>query len=125
MIKYEEYYFNIPIPKNIELKNISCHSIDIAWNIDNINNIDNNKIKYRIEMRKENEIFNKVYEGNNNNYSLNNLTKNTNYEFRICCFIDDIIGEWTQIQKFKTSDLDSIILNECERKDEFLKKLNE
>ena len=29
MIKYEEYYFNMPIPKNIELKNISCHSIDI------------------------------------------------------------------------------------------------
>jgi len=76
-------------------------------------------------MRKENEIFNKVYEGNNNNYSLNNLTKNTNYEFRICCLYNDIIGEWTQIQKFKTSDLDSVILNECERKDEFLKKLNE
>ena len=126
MIKYEEYYFNgIPIPKNIEIKNISCSSIDISWNIDNINNIENNKIKYRIEMRKENEIFNKVYEGINNNYSLNNLKINTNYEFRICCFNDDIIGEWTQIQKFKTSDLDSVILNECERKDEFLKKLYE
>ena len=72
LIKYEEYYFNgIPIPKNIEFKNISFSSIDISWNIDNINNIENNKIKYRIEMRKENEIFNKVYEGNNNNYSLN------------------------------------------------------
>ena len=29
----------------------------------------------------------------------------------------------SQIQKFKTSNLDSVILNECERKDEFLKKL--
>ena len=126
LIKYEEYYLSgIPIPKNIELKNISSSSIDISWNIDNINNIENNKIKYRIEMRKENEIFNKVYEGNNNNYSLNNLTKNTNYELRICCFYNDIIGEWTQIQKFKTSNVDSVILNECERKDEFLKKLNE
>ena len=76
-------------------------------------------------MRKENEIFNKVYEGNNNNYFLNNLTKNTNYELRICFFYNDIIGEWTQIQKFKTSNVDSVILNECERKDEFLKKLYE
>ena len=124
IIKYEEYYFNI-IPKNIELKNISCTGIDISWNIDNMNNIENNKIKYRIEMRKENEIFYKIYEGNNNYYYLNNLTKNTNYEFRICCLYNDIIGEWTQIQKFKTSDLDSVILNECERKDEFLKKLYE
>ena len=122
IIKYEEYYFNI-IPKNIELKDISCTGIDISWNIDNIN--ENHKIKYRIEMRKENEIFNKVYEGNNNYYYLNNLTKNTNYEYRICCLYNDIIGEWTQIQKFKTSDLDSVILNECERKYEFLKKLNE
>ena len=126
IIKYEEYYFNIiPIPKNIEINYINSSNIDIIWNIDNINGIENNKIKYKIEMRKENEIFNKVYEGNNNNYSLNNLTKNTNYEFRICCFNDDIIGEWTQIQKFKTSDLDSVILNECEKKDELLKKLNE
>ena len=126
IIKYEEYYFNeIPIPKNIELNNISCHSIDISWNIDNSNNIYNNIIKYRIEMRKEKEIFNKIYEGNNNNYSLNNLTKNTNYEFRICCFINDIKGEWTQIQKFKTSNLDSVILNESKKRDEFLKKLNE
>ena len=40
LIKYEEYYINeIPIPKNIELKNISYSSLDISWNIDNINNI--------------------------------------------------------------------------------------
>ena len=126
LIKYEEYYFNIiPIPKNIEINYINSSNIDIIWNIDNINGIENNKIKYKIEMRKENEIFNKVYEGNNNNYSLNNLTKNTNYEIRICCFYNDIKGEWTQIQKFKTSDLDSVILNENERKDKFLKKLYE
>ena len=70
-------------------------------------------------MRKENEIFNKIYEGNNNYYSLNNLTKNTNYEFRICCLYNDITSEWTQIQKFKTSNIDSVILNECEKKMNF------
>ncbi len=48
LIKYEEYYFNgIQIPKNIEFKNINNNSVEVYWNIDNINieNIDNNKIK--------------------------------------------------------------------------------
>ena len=54
-IKYEEYYFNgIQIPKNIQIKDITSSSFNISWNIDNINilNIDNNKIKYIIEIRK-------------------------------------------------------------------------
>ena len=65
-IKYEEYYFNgIFIPKNIELKDITSSSINISWNIDNIkiNNVDNNKIKYIVEMRKENEKFEKNMKG--------------------------------------------------------------
>ena len=73
-IKYEEYYFNgIVIPKNIEFKDISSSSANISWNIDNITikDVDNNKMKYIIEMRKENEKFEKVYEGNNKIYSIN------------------------------------------------------
>ena len=121
IMKYEEYCFNgIPIPYNIILKNISESSIDISWNIDNIKN---NKIKYEVEMRKENGKFNKVYEGNKNNCSLNNLMINTNYEFRICCYNNDFISEWTQIQKFKTLGLDSVILKECNKNDEFIQKL--
>ena len=78
-IKYEEFYFNgIPILKNIGIKNINCNSINIYWDIDSINNIDNNKIKYIVEIRKENEKFNKVYEGNNKNYLINNLLSDTN-----------------------------------------------
>ena len=65
-INYEEYYFNgIPIPKNIQFKDITSSSLNICWNFDN-NFIINEKIKYRIEMRKENEEFKKIYEGNNN-----------------------------------------------------------
>ena len=70
-IKYEKYYFNgMQIPKNIEFKDISNSSLNIIWKIDNINiiDVDINKMKYRIEMRKENEKFNLIYEGNNNNY---------------------------------------------------------
>ena len=125
-IKYEEYYFNgIPIPKNIEIKDISYNSININWEIDN--NIDNNKIKYIIEIRKENEKFNKIYEGNNNNCLLNNLSINTNYEFRICSFYNDSYGKWSEIKKVKTNklDIDSNILKESKREDEFISKILE
>ena len=122
-IKYEEYYFNgIPIPKNIEIKDINYNSININWEIDN--NIDNNKIKYIIEIRKENEKFNKIYEGNNKNYLINNLLENTNYEFRICSFYNDSYGNWTEIQKVKT-DVFSNILKESKREDEFISKILE
>jgi hypothetical protein len=127
-IKYEEYYFNgIFIPKNIEFKDITNSSLNISWKIDNINIIDVNKIKHRIEMRKENEKFTLIYEGNNTNYSVNNLNINTNYEFRICSIYNDIIGEWTEIQKIKTLGYfcDSIILKESKRENEFLEKIVE
>jgi hypothetical protein len=67
-IKYNETIFNgIPNPKNIEIKDITYNRINISWEIGNANNIDINKIKYIIELRKDNEKFNKVYEGNNKN----------------------------------------------------------
>ena len=67
-IKYDDYYFNgIPIPKNIKAIDISCNNINIIWEIDNYNiiNVDNDKITFKIEMRKENknEKFIQVYEG--------------------------------------------------------------
>ena len=131
-IKYEEYYFNgIPIPNNIEFNNIGTNSFQINWKIDNINilNIDKNEIKYRIEIRKENmkEKFIQIYEGNEYNYTINNLNKNTNYEIRICSLYKDIISEYTKIYKIKTKnfEIDSNILIEVEKGDEYLKKLYE
>ena len=129
-IKYDEYYFNgIPIPNNIEFNNIGTNSFQINWKIDNINilNINKNEIKYRIEIRKENmkEKFVQVYEGNEYNYIINNLNKNTNYEIRICSLYKDIISEYTKIYKIKTKNFDSLILNNVEKGDEYLKKLYE
>ena len=57
-LKYDEYYFNgISIPKNIEIKDISFKSLNLSWKIDNIGNIDNNKIKYKVEIKKEKQQF--------------------------------------------------------------------
>ena len=82
------------IPKNIIFKDIGISNIKICWNIDNINiiNIDKNKIKYKLELRKENEKFEKIYEGNETNYIINSLSSNINYEFRICSFYNDLIS---------------------------------
>ena len=123
-IKYEEYYFNgIPKPKNIQFKDITSSSLNISWNIDNINiNNNNEEIKYRIEMRKENEEFKEIYKGNNNNYLINNLIKDTNYEFIIYSFYNNLIESKSEIYKIKTLDIiDSNILNESKRENEFIK----
>ena len=53
-IKYEEYYFNgLFIPKDIQINNIK-HNSNVRWEIGDLNilNIDKNKIKYKIELRK-------------------------------------------------------------------------
>ena len=132
IVKYEAYYFNgIPIPKNIEFKKIGPFSFNIFWELDNNNiiNFDIKEIKYRMEIRKENinENFVLIYEGNKTNNIVNKLEKNTNYEIRICSIYRDIISNWTKIYKIKTknSDIDSSILNESERENEFLNKLYE
>ena len=124
-INYEEYYFNgIPKSKIIEFKDITTSSLNISWNIDNINN-NNENIKYKIEMRKENEEFKKIYEGNNNNYLINNLIKGTNYEFIIYSFYNNLFDSKSEIYKIKTLDIDSNILNGSKRGNEFINKLNE
>ena len=126
-IIYDEYYFNgISIPKDITFNEIGINSFKISWKIDDIkiNNIDNKEIKYKIEIRKENEKFKLSYEGNNNNCIINNLESDTYYEIRICSFYNNIISNWTKIYKIKTKD-DSIILKNNERKNEFINKILE
>ena len=77
-------------------------------------------------MRKEKEEkFNKVYEGSNLNYTINNLENNTEYEFRICSFFNDIVGPWTEIKKIKTTSFLSIILKDQEKENEYIKKILE
>ena len=124
-IKYEEYYFNgIQVPKEIEFKDISNNSFKVFWKKDDLNiiDIDNNKIKYKVEIRKENsnENFIQAYEGSDNNCLIKNLNMNTNYEIRICCFYNNLIGNWTDIQKVKTENKkileDSIILKNEDQK---------
>ena len=95
IVKYEEYYFSgIPPPNDIEFKDIKSNQMKMYWKINDINNLnfDNNKIKFKVELRKENsnDKFIQVYEGKNNNCSIKNLNSNTIYEIRICTNYNDI-----------------------------------
>ena len=81
-------------------------------------------------MKKENsnEDFNQIYEGNENNYVVNDkLEKNTNYEIKLCSVYKGINSHWTEIHKIKTKDfdIDSNILSEQEKGNEYLQKLYE
>ena len=93
----------------------------------NILNIDKKDVKFRIEIKKENkkEKFKQIYEGKDNDYLIENLEKNTNYEIKLCSVYNELISNYTQIYKIKTNNIDSIILNETEKGDEFLNQLYE
>ena len=128
-LKFEDYCFNgIPVPKDIEFKNIKDNSFEVLWKIDDINfiNIDNKKFKYIIEIRKDNEKdnFTQIYEGNNTKFFVENLSDCTDYEIKICCSYNDLKGSWSTIKKVKTSHKNySIILEQSQKKNEFTKKL--
>jgi len=128
-IKYEDFYFNgwLYIPKDIEFKDISLHSLNLSWKIEKINdkNVDINKIKYKVEMRKNNDKFTEVYEGNNLNSPVNGLEYGTEYEFRINSNYNDIKGPWSDIKKIKTMEFDSNILKEQKNRNNFLIKILE
>ena len=119
-IKYEEYYFNgLPLPKDIQINDINSNGCNISWKIEDINmlNIEKNKIKFRIEIRKEKENFISIYEDNSMNYNLNKLDSNTNYEIRICSIYNNIHSNYSDMIKIKTKAIDSILLNETKKFD--------
>jgi len=127
-IKYEEYYFNgLSIPKDIQISNIKYNSCNVTWKIDDLNifNIDKNKIKYRIEIRKENEQFKSIYEDKNMNYNITKLKSNINYDIRICTIYNNTFSNYSEIKKIKTNLFDSILLNETKKCDECLNKIYE
>ena len=126
-IKYDEYYFNgLFIPKDIQFSDIKVNSFKISWKIDDLNvNNDKDKIKYKVEIRKENDQFQSIYEGNNMNCYIDKLNSDTDYDIRICTINNNINSLWSEIKKVKTKESISTILNEQNRYDEFLNKIYE
>ena len=126
-ITYKKKYFNgILFQNEMIFENTPNCGFNISWKKINIENVDDNKIKYIVEMKKENaENFEKIYEGSNNQCLINNLIPNSLYEFRMCISCDEIDSEYGNIQKIKALNIDfnicSKILYESKKYDEFLK----
>ena len=124
-IKYDEYYFNgIPIPQNIEFKDIGNNTMKIYWDINNSKMLYINKkeIKFIIEMMKENKEVKQIIIENNNNYTVNNLDNN-NYEIRICSIYNNIMSDWSKLYRISSKLIDSLIINESGNSNEYLNKL--
>ena len=129
-IKYEENYINgMPNIENIKINDITYNSVNISWDVNTnkipVIKINSNEVKYKIRMRTENTKFNEVYNGVNNNYIIDNLFQNTSYEFKICLIYKKQTSPWTEIQKFKTNNLDSIILKDLPKNNVYIKKMLE
>ena len=125
-IKYEYYFFKgIQIPINIEIKDIFSTSFKVFWEIDNNVKNNNKMLQYKVEIRKENEDFYTIYEGENEECSIDNLQVNSKYELRIGLFNNFLNYSWSEIKKIQTSDFDSVILKKTQRESEFVNKLIE
>ena len=127
-IKYEEYFFNgLPKLKDIQFISKNPHNFKISWKIDDINliNLDKNQIKFKVEMKKKNENnYISVYEGTETNCTIKNLEAYTCYDIIIYCFNNLIKSDCTKVYEVKT-DLDSVILDKSEKKDEYINKIIE
>ena len=132
-INFNEYYFNgVPIPKDIKHKDITFidynnyNKIELNWKIDEIKNLDKNKIKYKIEIKKENEEFKEIYEGEKNEFIIKNLKNNTKYEIRICSIYNGVSGFWSENYNLLTTKaIDSNILCNSNDKNGYLGKIYE
>ena len=128
-IIYNEYYFNgfQNIIKSIEFKDVSFDKINIAWKLEDINELDIKKIKYKVETRKEDidDKFELKYEGKESTCLINNLDINVSYEVRIGIIYDNIPSNYYEIKKVETKQLNSAILNESNKSKEFLDKIQE
>ena len=132
-INFNEYYFNgVPIPKDIKHKDITFidynnyNKIELNWKIDEIKNLDKNKIKYKIEIKKENEEFKQIYEGEKNEFIIKNLKNNTKYEIRICSIYNGVSGFWSENYNLLTTKaIDSNILCNSNDKNGYLGKIYE
>ena len=110
---------DVNLPKDIEIQDINSKTLKISWKLEEIkiDNIDNNKINFRVEIKKENsdELFNNVYEGQEKNCLIENLNKNTNYEIRICSLYDNIHSDYIKVIHRTDFFSESVILNQSDK----------
>ena len=76
-------------------------------------------------MKKENEKFISVYEGNANNCIIKNLEYESNYQLRLCSLYNNIKSNYSNIYNIKNDFIDSTILKKNEKRKEYINKIIE
>ena len=102
---------------------------NVKWELKCDFEINRNEIKYKDEISEsKQDIYNKVYEGNNNFCVLENINEKEKYNFRICLIYNDIVGDWVYLKDISPLEIfntESIILSKCNKKIIYLQKLLE
>ena len=76
-------------------------------------------------MKKDNEKYNIIYEGNNANCFIGNFNNNINYKFRICTSYNNLDCNRSKNITIKSIYNDNILLVKSKRKNEFINKIYE
>ena len=105
-VGYKDYYFNgIPIPGYINITK-KGKKLFISWDNDlSIEDFGQNKMKYLLQIKEGKNISN--YETFEKNFLLDKYEKDTDYEIKIRININNRIGDWSEIKKFREESLKS------------------
>ena len=105
-LDYKDYYFNgIPIPGYINIIK-KGKKLFISWDNDlSIEDFDQSKMKYLLQIKEGENISN--YETVQKNFLLDKYEKDKDYEIKIRIKINDRIGDWSKIKKFREESLKS------------------
>ena len=105
-IDYKDYYFNgIPIPDYINITK-KGKKLFLSWDNDlSIEDFGQSNMKYLLQIKEGKNISN--YETVQKNFLLDKYEKDTDYEIKIRIKINDRIGDWSKIKKFREESLKS------------------
>ena len=101
---YKYYYFSgIPIPKLASI--VKCDKkISISWNMEELRI--NGQIKYSVVINIDGKEF--KYETSDTKYCLKKYDQKAVYEVKIRAFIDDLYGDWSELQTFKINEFNEL-----------------
>ena len=104
-IVYKNYFFiGLPTPNDINVEINENNELVISWKIDKtkINDKEQNKIQYSIELKRQNYYYKKEFNTSETETTLINFEKNCDYQVKIRAYLNNINSSWSDVKKFKT-----------------------
>lgn len=94
----------MPTPNDINVEINENNELVISWKIDKtkINDKEQNKIQYSIELKRQNYYYKKEFNSSETEITLINFEKNCDYQVKIRAYLNNINSSWSDVKKFKT-----------------------